>query len=55
MLRIIFSTLFLVFGYPDEPMYPVFDISLHSKCVPKKMLKAVSGVFNAYTAHTAAI
>ena len=29
-LRVIFSTLFLVFGYPDETLSPVFDIFHHT-------------------------
>ena len=29
-LRVVFSTLFSVFGYPDETLSPVFDILLHT-------------------------
>ena len=37
-LRVVFSTLFLVFGYPDETLSLVFDI-LHNIRCPLRLLK----------------
>jgi len=39
-LRLVFSTHFLVFGYPDETLFLVFDISLETSTSRSEVQRA---------------